>query len=154
MARLKRSNRRASASPTSTERRRSGRPANRLPARDMGVALGASRMFAVTGKPHGPFAVAALLDEVKRRLVSRGGRPADPSPTVRRLVPLKKQVWRDLQTRAEQLSGLGKPISPGQLAAILLEKSVETMSVVEEEEAREEPRLPFDRTIVESNRGR
>jgi len=66
----------------------------------------------------------ALLDEVKSRLVSRGGRPADSAPTIRRLVPLRKQVWRELQAQANRLSTLGRHVSPGQLAAMLLERSL------------------------------
>ena len=97
---------------------------------NLAEALGASRTFSVSAKPHGPFGVAALLDEVKSRLVSRGGRPSDPSPTVRRLVPVKKQVWRTLQAQARHLSDLGKPVSPGQLAALLLERTIDELESV------------------------
>ncbi len=92
-------------------------------------ALGASRTFSVTAKPHGPFSVASLLDELKSRLVSRGGRPSDSAPTIRRLVPLRKQVWEDLQRQANILSSFGKHVSPGQLAAMLLERSVSNLEV-------------------------
>ena len=98
---------------------------------DFTNALGASHTFSVSAKPHGPFGVAALLEEVKNRLISRGGRPSDPSPTVRRLVPLKKQVWRRLQTQARHLSDRGKPVSPGQLAALLLERTINELETVE-----------------------
>jgi len=91
---------------------------------DFGAALGASRSFGVENKPNGPFGVAALLDEIQNRLVSRGGRPSDPGPTIRRLVPIKKQVWRSLKTQAAYLSSHGKRVSPAQLAAMLVEKSV------------------------------
>ncbi len=87
---------------------------------DLGAALGASRSFAGSNKPHGPFAVAALREEIQRRLVSRGGRPSDPGPTIRRLVPIKKQVWRILKAQAAFLSGQGKRVSPAQLAAVLV----------------------------------
>jgi hypothetical protein len=66
----------------------------------------------------------ALLDELKGRLVSRGGRPADSAPTIRRLVPLRKHVWKELQAQANELSSLGRHVSPGQLAALLLERSL------------------------------
>jgi len=49
---------------------------------------------------------------------------SDPGPTVRRLVPLKKQVWRSLKAQAASLSNHGKRISPAQLAAMLIEKSI------------------------------
>ena len=91
---------------------------------DMKEALGASTSFSVVSRPHGPFGVMALVDELKDRLVSRGGRPADPAPTVRRLVPLRKHVWKELQAQANLLSNLGRRVSPGQLAAMLLERSL------------------------------
>lgn len=91
---------------------------------DLKEALGASRSFSIVSRPHGPFGVMALLDELKGRLVSRGGRPADPAPTIRRLVPLRKHVWKELQAQANLLSSLGRRVSPGQLAAMLLERSL------------------------------
>ena len=91
---------------------------------DFAEALGASRSFAVESGAHGPFGAAALLRELRDRLVSRGGRPSDPAPTIRRLVPVRRQVWKDLQRHADMLSRHGGPVSPGQLAAILLEKSI------------------------------
>ena len=89
---------------------------------DFGSILGASRTLQVRSKPHGPFGVAALLDEFQNRLVSRGGRPADTVATIRRLVPLRKTVWEQLQRHAELLSVQGRRVSPGQLAAMLLER--------------------------------
>ena len=103
---------------------RLNRRSTKQPVRDFAGDLGASRTFPVAARPHGPLGVAALLNEIRYRLVSEGGRPADPAPTLRRLVPLKKQVWKRLQAQAKHLSRWGKPISPGQLAAMLLEKSV------------------------------
>lgn len=96
---------------------------------DFGAALGASRSFGVANKAHGPFGVAALLDEIQNRLVSHGGRPSDPGPTIRRLVPIKKQVWRTLKMQAAYLSSHGRRISPGQLAAMLVEKSVSELDI-------------------------
>jgi hypothetical protein len=108
-----------------TKQRRSGsRKKQRALETDFRTALGASRSFGVSNKPQGGFGVAALLDEIQSRLVSRGGRPADPAPTIRRLVPLKKQVWRRLKAQAAFLSNQGKRVSPAQLAAMLVEKSV------------------------------
>ena len=91
---------------------------------DLKEALGASRSFPIVSRPHGPFGAMALLDELKGRLISRGGRPADSAPTIRRLVPLRKHVWKELQAQANELSSLGRRVSPGQLAAILLERSL------------------------------
>ena len=72
----------------------------------------------------GSSAILALQHELRGRLVSAGGRPSDPAPTIRRLVTVKKQVWKELQRQTTVLSRLGQKVSPGQLAAILLEQSV------------------------------
>jgi hypothetical protein len=90
--------------------------------RDLGSILGASQTLPVRSRPHGPFGVAALVDEFQSRLVSRGGRPADAAATIRRLVPLRKTVWEELQRHADLLSAQGRRVSPGQLAAMLLER--------------------------------
>lgn len=71
-----------------------------------------------------PAGMLALQRELRLRLVSSGGRPSDPAPTIRRLVTLKKDVWKDLQRHAALLSRLGQHVSPGQLAAMLIEKSI------------------------------
>lgn len=38
----------------------------------LAASLGASRSFGITSKPHGPFGVAALLDEIQRRSAGIG----------------------------------------------------------------------------------
>lgn len=93
----------------------------------LAAALGASHTFTISREPQGPFGVEALRDEIQTRLVSRGGRPAAPGPSVRRLVPIKKDVWRNLKHQAEMLSREGRRVSPAQLAALLVEKSVSAM---------------------------
>jgi hypothetical protein len=122
--------RNVAAAPTAKHGRRSSRTPN------FSEDLGASRSFAVTNRPHGPFGVAALLDEINNRLVSRGGRPSDPGPTIRRLVPLKKQVWSSLKAQADFLSRRGKRVSPAQLAAMLVEKSISGLKTDQDTEAK------------------
>ncbi|MGH3429804.1 MAG: hypothetical protein ACRDQZ_19910 [Mycobacteriales bacterium] len=43
-------------------------------------------------------------------------------------MPIKKQVWRSLKAQAEYLSSHGKRVSPAQLAAMLVEKSVSELT--------------------------
>ena len=71
-----------------------------------------------------PAGMLALQHSLQGRFVSTGGRPSDNAPTIRRLVTVRKRVWKELQVRAALLSRLGQPVSPGQLAAILLENSL------------------------------
>ena len=66
----------------------------------------------------------SVQQRLRGRFVSRGGRPSDPAPTVRRLVPIKKDVWRALQRHARLLSRIDSRVSPGQLAALLLEDTL------------------------------
>lgn len=86
--------------------------------------LGASSSFPVTTAPDGAFGTAALALEVQARLLSTGGRPSDPEARIRRLVPMKKSVWLTLRKEAKAASTSRRRVSPGQLAAILLEKSL------------------------------
>lgn len=86
--------------------------------------LGASKSFSVKGTAATPFAARGLAAEIQTRLVSRGGRPSQ-SGTKRRLVPVTEQLWSDLQAQARSLSSQGsRAVSPGQLAALLIEKGV------------------------------
>lgn len=89
----------------------------------------------VHGKPgktaaSAPSKILALQQALRGRLVSTGGRPSDPAPTIRRLVTVRTQVWKELHRHATLLSRLGRPVSPGQLAAILLESSVSDLGPV------------------------
>jgi hypothetical protein len=72
----------------------------------------------------GAAGILALQRELRGRFVSSGGRPSDAAQTIRRLVTVRTQVWKDVQRHASLLSRIGQPVSPGQLAALLLEKSV------------------------------
>ena len=59
------------------------------------------------------------------RLVSGGGRPTDPSWTVRRLVPFSSETWSRLTAEARRLSTSSRRMTPAQLAAILIERHLE-----------------------------
>lgn len=129
--------------PANTEKKRAdqstptrkdlGKKPERAALESIGRSLGASHSFKVRTAPHGPFGVAALAREVQERLVSRGGRPSDAAPTIRRLVSIRKSVWDDLQHRADRLSAHGRSVSPAQLAAILLERGLDELKRAEDE---------------------
>ena len=72
----------------------------------------------------GSAALLTIQRQLQGRLVSRGGRPADPAPTIRRLITIKKDVWKELKRQAAVLSKVGDGVTAGQLAAILLERSL------------------------------
>lgn len=91
-------------------------------------ALGAGRVVALPGGPSGgPLDLLQLRAEVARRLRSTGGRPTDPSWNVQRLVPFRDARWQELTELARQLSTDERKVSPGQLAAILIERALSGM---------------------------
>lgn len=89
-------------------------------------ALGANQPVPVRTQPHGPFGVLQLQAELAERLQTGGGagRPSDPSWTIRRLVGFRPDTWRTLTEIAARLSTPRRRISPGQVAASLIEDSV------------------------------
>lgn len=98
-------------------------------------ALGASRVVEVDSKKiGGPLDLLALRDEFSRRLRSTGGRPTDPAWTVTRQVPFKEDSWARLQGLASEVGATGRRVGPAQVAALLIESSLEEL---EEEHWRE-----------------
>ena len=95
---------------------------------DVRRALGASRVIAIPGLPSsGPLDLLQLRAEVGERLRSSGGRPTDPNWSVQRLVPFREERWHQLEELAEQLSSSGRRVSAGQLAAILIERALDSI---------------------------
>jgi len=93
------------------------------------AALGASRVVALPGLPSGgPLDLLQLRAEVAQRLRSSGGRPTDPNWNVQRLVPFSDAHWRQLVELAERLSTDERKVSPGQLAAILIDRALSGMA--------------------------
>lgn len=88
-------------------------------------ALGSSRVVPLAGLPSGgPLDLLQLRAEVQRRFQSSGGRPTDPEWDISRMVRFKREHWKTLETMAETLSREGRKVSAGQLAAMLLERSM------------------------------
>lgn len=108
-------------------------------------ALGASRVIEVGQKKiGGPLDMLALRDEFNSRLRSSGGRPTDPSWKVSRQVPFKEESWSRLQDIAGEIGASGRRVGPAQVAALLLEKSLEEMDDAGWRAALEESRaLPL-----------
>jgi hypothetical protein len=91
-------------------------------------ALGASRIVEVGSKGiGGPLDLLALRAEFGRRLRSSGGRPTDPAWTVSRQVPFKDNSWSRLQGLASEVGATGHRVGPAQVAALLIESSLEDL---------------------------
>ena len=90
-------------------------------------ALGASRVEDVDANAQGPLGLMQLRAQMRRRLRSTGGRPSDPSWTMRRVVPFNPDRWSALEALSERLSSEGRTVSPGQLAAMLIEHGLEEL---------------------------
>ncbi|MBI5480326.1 MAG: hypothetical protein HY906_15795 [Deltaproteobacteria bacterium] len=94
----------------------------------MAEALGASRAVPLPGLPSGgPLDLLQLRAEVVGRLRSTGGRPTDPEWDVQRLVPFREERWRQLVELARELSSADRRVSAGQLAAILIERAMNSV---------------------------
>jgi len=87
----------------------------------IGKILGATRQFAVKTRAAGPLDLVQLREEINERLESRGGRPSDPEWDLRRVIPLKGSSWNFLREKSGELQ-----VSPGHLAAIILERGIES----------------------------
>jgi DNA-binding transcriptional MerR regulator len=91
-------------------------------------ALGASRVVELGSKTvGGPLELLALREEFNQRLRSSGGRPTDPAWTVTRLVPFKEENWTRLQDLASEIGVSGRRVGPAQVAALLIENSLEEL---------------------------
>ena len=87
----------------------------------VGRALGATRQLPLKTRASGPLEWVQLREEIDARLRSRGGRPSDPEWNLRRVIPLKKVSWDFLQETSGKLR-----VNPGHLAAMLLERGIES----------------------------
>jgi hypothetical protein len=94
----------------------------------------AEHLQATVGEPipnanGGAFGAAHLAAVLSARLKpaqgKRMGRPSDPAWNVSRRIPMKEETLAQLQALATQFSNEGRAISPMQVAAQLLEKSLE-----------------------------
>ena len=89
-------------------------------------ALGAKRIVPVPNLPSGgPLDLLELRAHVASRLRSSGGRPTDPDWKLQRLVPFRKDRWRQLEDLATRLSNDERKVSPAQVAAMLIEHALQ-----------------------------
>ena len=83
-------------------------------------ALGADVVEAIaTPSAQGPLGMIQLAEEVRRRLVSRGGRPTMPEWDMKRPIPLCRRNWLRLTAIGRELG-----LSPAQFAALLIERAL------------------------------
>jgi DNA-binding transcriptional MerR regulator len=89
-------------------------------------ALGASTIVEADQKEVGsPLDLLALRENFNERLRSSGGRPTDPDWTVSRQVRFKRDSWTRLQDLATEVGERGPRVGPAQVAALLIENSLE-----------------------------
>ena len=88
----------------------------------VGKALRATRQLTLKTKAAGPLNLRQLRQEIDARLSSRGGRPSDPEWKLRRSIPFKEDSWNFLREKGKEVGA-----DPGQLAAILLEREIESL---------------------------
>lgn len=99
-------------------------------------ALGATRAVDLSSTAiGGPLDLLALREEFNQRLRSSGGRPTDPSWTLSRQVPFKEGSWTHLQDLASEVGASGRRVGPAQVAALLIESSLEELEEAQPEAA-------------------
>jgi hypothetical protein len=104
-------------------------------------ALGAKAPVPVRTEAHGPFGVMQLQAELAEQLRphARAGRPSDPAWTVRRLVGFRTETWEALAQIAAQASTPRRRVSPGQVAARLIEDGIKRLRTTAPAEADATP---------------
>ncbi len=73
-------------------------------------------------------ATRSWFDRRRHQLASSGGRPTNPSWTLKRQVPLAPATWSTLKSLAASWSDSERRLGPGQVAAFLLEEAVSVVS--------------------------
>ncbi len=110
---------------------------------ELAKGLGAARVVEIGQRTiGGPLDMLALREEFNERLRSSGGRPTDPSWKVSRQVPFKAESWSRLQDIASEVGESGRRVGPAQVAALLIENSLEEL-----EDARWQDALDRSRQI-------
>lgn len=79
-----------------------------------------------TSSAQGALGMMQLGEEVRRRLMSRGGRPTMPEWDMKRPIPLRRKDWARLTKIGRELG-----LSPGQFAALLIERALEIVDAGE-----------------------
>jgi len=74
--------------------------------------------------PIDPIGMGMIASILRKRLVSRGGRPSDPAWTISRKVPMRSETWEELDRLARKLQEQNIRVSAGQVAAIALERGL------------------------------
>jgi len=91
-------------------------------------ALGATRVVELGPKRvRHPLDMLELRNEFDSRLRSSGGRPTDPAWTVSRQVPFKSDSWSRLKELASEVGREGAKVGPAQVAALLIENSLDQL---------------------------
>jgi len=87
--------------------------------------LGSERPISIGKVPTDPIGMRTIASIVRERLVSRGGRPSDPTWTIVKKVPMRPETWKEFRRCAHELQRQKIRVSAGQLAAISLERGLQ-----------------------------
>jgi hypothetical protein len=90
--------------------------------------LGSGKPISIGKLPTDPLGMRMTASILRERLVSRGGRPSDPTWTIVRKVPMRPDTWAELDRCAKELQQENVRVSAGQIAAVALERGLQTAS--------------------------
>lgn len=91
-------------------------------------ALGAVPANGELEKALAPITLAALREELFRRLQSSGGRPGLSGASRRAKIPLSDEQWLELEKLAAAVAAAGFAPSAGQVASVLLALSLHSVA--------------------------
>jgi len=96
----------------------------------LAAELGADVYIALPGgRPSiDPASLARVAGLIAQRFQSSGGRPTDPRWVMTRQVPFAMDTWDRLGAVAEAISSHGQRVARGQLAAMLVETSLQGLA--------------------------
>lgn len=75
----------------------------------------------------GPLDLLQLRDRLERSRQSQNGESATAEPTVERLIKFKAETWDALNRLAEQLEAQGTCVTPGEVAKLLVESTIDRL---------------------------
>jgi hypothetical protein len=99
----------------------------RLDPAEVARALGAEPQGTQLDAALDPISLLAVREELVQRLQSTGGRPALSGVTRRAKIPVKDEDWLQLEQLAEAVASPGFAPSAGQVASVLLTKSLHAL---------------------------
>lgn len=104
-----------------------GKGYRKVSAEKVADAFGAKRDSGAAPRGHDPISLLGLIEASSQLITSSGGRPGRQGATERVKISMTPQEWQDLQEMADIMNDLDFSVAAGQVAALLLHRSIEAL---------------------------